>query len=258
MADKLNKFFASVFTDEDISNIPVQGRETEASLDHVVFTKVKISNKIKNLKKNSAPGPDGISVNLLQNAREELLSPLLHIFQKSLDTGVVPRIWKQATVTPIFKKGTKGEAGNYRPVSLTSIPCKSFESILNSKDEIMAYLVENNLIKDSQHGFMPGRSCTTNLIIFLDKLTEIVDKGDSADIFYLDFAKAFDKVPRNRLLQKLTTKGIGGNIQSWIENWLTGRKQAVKVGDAISTECEVKSGVTTRISTGPTPVYDLY
>ena len=111
MADKLNKFFASVFTDEDISNIPVQGRETEASLDHVVFTKVKISNKIKNLKKNSAPGPDGISVNLLQNAREELLSPLLHIFQKSLDTGVVPRIWKQATVTPIFKKGTKGEAG---------------------------------------------------------------------------------------------------------------------------------------------------
>ena len=90
MAEKLNNFFANVFTVEDASNIPVRGRETEASLNSVLFTEDKIRNKIKNLKKNSAPGPDGINVNLLQNAREELLRPLLHIYQKSLDTGTVP------------------------------------------------------------------------------------------------------------------------------------------------------------------------
>ena len=106
---------------------------------------------------------------------------------------------------------------NYRPVSLTSIPCKVFESIL--KDNIMQHLKENNLIKESQHGFMPGKSCTTNLIVFMDKLTEIIDRGKPADIFYLDFAKAFDKVPRARLLQKMRTKGISGQVLSWVEDW---------------------------------------
>ena len=74
----------------------------------------------------------------------------------------------------------------------------------------MQHLLDNNLIKDSQHGFMPGRSCTTNLVIFLDKLTEILDQGKQADVFYLDFTKAFDKVPGARLLQKMKNKGIGG------------------------------------------------
>ena len=104
-------------------------------------------------------------------------------------------------MTPIFKKGTKGDPANYRPVSLTSKPCKIFESIL--KDEIMKHLLNNNLIKESQQGCMPGWSCTTNLVTFLDKLTDIVDRGKPADIFYLDFAKAFDKVPRERQIRKL-------------------------------------------------------
>ena len=138
---------------------------------------------------------------------------------------------KLSKYSPIFKKGTKGEPGNYRPVSLTSIPCKIFESIL--KDSIMDHLQDQKLIKDSQHGFMPGRSCATNLVLFQDKLTKIMDQGKSADIFYLDFAKAFDKVPHKRLVQKLRNKGIGGNILRWIENWLTSRTQAVKAAKII-------------------------
>ena len=237
IAEILNRFFASVFTKEDISNIPVRESETDVRLENVVFTTNKIRDKIKGLKPNSAPGPDSITVSLLQAVREELLAPLLIIYEKTLSSGIVPKDWKEATVTPIFKKGTKGEAGNYRPVSLTSIPCKIFESIM--KDDIMSHLQENKLIKDSQHGFMPGRSCSTNLIVFQDKLTKIIDQGKSADIFYLDFAKAFDKVPHKRLIQKLKNKGIQGNVLKWIENWLTDRTQAVKVGSEKSSSCDV-------------------
>ena len=158
-------------------------------------------------------------------------------------------------LTSIFKKGTKGDPANYRPASLTSIPCKIYESIL--KDNIMKHLAENRLIKDSQHGFMTGRSCTTNLVIFLDKITEIVDKGKQADIFYLDFAKAFDKVPKARLLQKMKNKGIDGQVLRWVENWLTGRTQAVKVGTDISSNCEVKSGVPQGSVLGP-PLFTIF
>ena len=255
MSEELNKFFASVFTNEDTSNIPVRGQETNTKLENVVFTSEKIRAKIKDLKSNSAPGPDNISAHLLQIAREELLEPLKIIFQQSFNTGIVPQDWRHATVTPIFKKGTKGDPANYRPVSLTSIPCKIFESIL--KDNIMNHLLDNNLIKDSQHGFMPGRSCTTNLVVFLDKVTEIVDRGKPADIFYLDFAKAFDKVPRERLLQKMETKGISGKVLKWVGNWLSGRTQAVKVGCSKSGNCEVKSGVPQGSVLGP-PLFTIF
>jgi hypothetical protein len=103
--------------------------------------------------------------------------PLKLLFNKTLKSGKVPSEWKHATVTPIFKKGTKGDPGNYRPVSLTSVPCKLLESII--KDKIMEHLLENNLIKDSQHGFMPGKSCATNLVEFMDVVSKAKDDGEA-------------------------------------------------------------------------------
>jgi len=214
-----------------------------------------IYDKIRALKPQSAPGPDGITPKLLQNATDELVKPLKILFEKTLNTGEVPLDWKHANVTPIHKKGPKGEASNYRPASLTSIPCKIFESIL--KDSLMKHLDSNQLIKPSQHGFTKGKSCTTNLVIFLDKLTAIIDKGIPADVFYLDFAKAFDKVPTQRLLLKLKNKGVDGNVLRWIKNWLTGRTQEVKIGEARSDKSEVKSGVPQGSILGP-PLFSVF
>lgn len=195
------------------------------------------------------PGPDGIKPSLLQQFSSSLIMPLTIIFNKSLETGEVPEGWKKANVTPIFKKGTKGCPGNYRPVSLTSVPCKLLETII--KDKLMQHLIENNLIRDSQHGFMPGKSCASNLVTFMDYVTRAVDEGESVDIFYLDFAKAFDKVPRQRLIKKLTAKGVDANIVQWIGNWLTGRTQRVCIQGQQSEDCDVDSGVPQGTVLGP-------
>jgi hypothetical protein len=121
----------------------------------------------------------------------------------------------------------------------------------------MDHLTVNNLIKESQHGFLPGKSCATNLVKFMDKVTKAVDEGKSVDIFYLDFAKAFDKVPRQRLMKKLRAKGLDEKAAVWIENWLTDRTQKVKIKGEMSTSCNVDSGVPQGTVLGP-PLFTVY
>ena len=255
IANELNGFFASMFSHEDLTSMPNVHRETNEKIEFVSITRQKIVDKIKNLRENSAPGPDGITPKLLKIAAHEISLPLKLIFELSLRLHQVPSTWKHTTVVPIFKKGVKGSSANYRPVSLTSIPCKILEAII--ADSITAHLTAHNLLHATQHGFICGRSCATNLILFMDKITEIVDRGGAADIFYLDFSKAFDKVPHQRLLQKISVKGIGGHILAWITDWLKARTQAVRVGDVESEKSGVGSGVPQGSVLGPL-LFDVF
>lgn len=256
IAEELNKFFSSVFTQEDLLNIPEPDAEAiNRAMEPVFVTQQQIRNKIRKLRKDAAPGPDGITPSILQRLEESVVVPLEIIFNMAIESGDSPQDWKIANVTPIFKKGTKGDPGNYRPVSLTSVPCKIFESIV--KDRVMSHLLDNNLIRNSQHGFMPGRSCATNLVEFMDFVTRSVDEGKPVDIFYLDFAKAFDKVPRKRLVKKMVAKGLEPAVVNWIENWLTGRTQHVNIQGEKSESCDVDSGVPQGTVLGPT-LFTIY
>ena len=222
MAEELNMHFSSVFTRENISSLPVpetkfNGSEGE-KLGQLVVTPEVVASKINNMNENKSPGVDGISPKILKEIVEQISMPLAHVFNMSLQEGSVPLEWKEANIIPLFKKGSRNKSVNYRPVSLTSVICKLLETII--RDHMMDFLLKHKLINHSQHGFLKARSCLTNVLCFFEEITKWVDEGSPVDIIYLDFQKAFDKVPHQRLILKL--KSYGGKQYNQLDRSLLG------------------------------------
>ena len=187
-----------------------------------------------------ASGPDMIPSELLKELSKEIAPFLCIIYQKCLETGSIPDVWQTANVSAIYKKGEKFKPSNYRPVYLTCISCKMFEHKIVSN--IMQHLDTYNILIDCQHGFRPRRSCETQLITLVDELAKSLNKGKQYDLAILDFSKAFDRVPHERLLRKLDHHGIRGKTLDWIRPFLTNRTQKVAVEGVASEPIHVKSG----------------
>jgi len=249
-ANILNQQFSSVFNqNEDTSTIKDKGPSPYTAMPAINITIPGVFKLLKNLNVHKATGPDNISTRLLKSVAAQIAPSLTTFFQASLNQGRLPGQWKQANVVPIFKKGDRSCAANYRPVSLTSVRCKIMEHILSSS--IMKHLEQYDILTDAQHGFRKDRSCETQLILTLHGLARSIENNEQMDVILLDFSKAFDKVPHERLLHKIKHYGIRDNILEWLRDFLSGRNQKVLVEGKESSTAPVLSGVPQGSVLGP-------
>ena len=253
-AECLNAYFSSVFTEDSdyCPPCPPRGQECLSSFNIEEENIVQI---LKELKVDKAAGPDGILPRVLFETSNQIAKPLKILFDKSLENGEVPSDWKRAIVVPIFKKGGKDLSQNYRPVSLTCIICKIMERLI--RDKMMEFLTSTMLLSDKQFGFVPGRSCTLQLLVCVEQWSKQFDQGTGVDTIYTDFSKAFDRVSHTKLLSKILSFGIKGNIANWIKDFLSERYQRVRVEGSLSDWTIVKSGVPQGSVLGPT-LFVLY
>lgn len=202
---------------------------------------------LKTLDCNKSAGPDGLHPHLLVKCAESLIHPVSLLFNRSVTEGVLPSVWKSASITPIHKKGPKRDVSNYRPISKLCVLVKVFEKLVH--DQLYAALKHTFL--PQQHGFLKGRSTTTNLVSFVDEVTKGMEGGGQVDAVYTDYRKAFDRLDHSILLAKLYAAGIGGDLLRWFTSYVNGRTQTVALNGFTSDPSLIPSGVPQGSILGP-------
>lgn len=241
--------FSKYFKNIPSKDPPTLPKYTNNNLNDVDFDIITVANALKNSPAKNSTSSEGISYKILKHCYQSLSPIITELFRTSLHNGKAPRQWKESIVMPIFKKGLKSNPTNYRPISLTSTICRIFEKIISQ--QILNFLITNNLINPNQFGFLKGRSTITQLISTLQTWYETILKGDSTDCIYIYFRKAFDSVPIKFLIYKLEKLGISGKLLSWFADFLTNRTFRVKIGESFSSSYEIKSGVPQGSVLGP-------
>lgn len=199
--------------------------------------------ELSRLNTRKSAGPDGVPATFLKNTASSLCYPLAALFNQSLDSGYVPSHWRTAHIIPLHKKDSRSNPSNYRPISLTSIICKTLEHIVTSN--IAKHLESNRLLSHSQHGFRNHRSCESAILNFMHDVTSLLSNSpfSAVDCIFIDIRKAFDSVPHEQLVSVCSTFGLDVRTLSWIRSFVLNRKQRVVVDGVSSEWAWVHSGV---------------
>lgn len=206
-----------------------------------------VSLAAKRLKCSFVPGPDGLPAVVICRCIAVLAQPLCDIFNRSLQHAKFPHIWKQSFMTPVFKRGDRHNVANYRGITSLSAVSKLFEIIVCG----IILNATKSYISVDQHGFMPGRSVTTNLLNFTSKCITSMENKAQVDVVYTDLKAAFDKIDHRILLHKLSRLGVSTQLVSWLESYLTDRELRVKIDGCVSRPFSNKSGVPQGSNLGP-------
>lgn len=225
-AAAFNACFQGVFHPRDPTDADSLSVPCDQTLPFTV-TVDGVRKLLQALPANKACGPDGISGDMLRITCEYSAACLTTIFNKSVTTGVIPDDWKVAGVVPVYKKGNRKDPTNYRPISLTSIPCKVLEHIIVSN--LYTFFEENKLFSSSQFGFRRGSSCELLLTALAHHVTNWLDKGHQVDILLFDLRRAFDMVKYQKLFEKMENYHINRYIINWYKAFLQTRSQFVQL-----------------------------
>ena len=248
VAQAFNKYFASVYS-IDNEETPHFASMTNNELSSITFSALAVQKVIARLKPTLSMGPDGIPNILLKKLSLSLCGPLSYLFERSFSLVFITSVWKTAKIVPILKKGSALKVSNYRPISLTSTISKVMERIIS--DQLLVYLNTHELTSPHQYGFQKSSSTVTHLLDCQNDWVKAQNDGDSVDIIYLDYARAFDSVVHNKLLIKLAAYGVRDTLLLWIERFLSGRTHFVSINIASSELLNVLSGVPQGTILGP-------
>lgn len=238
------KFFSSVFkppnTSSTFNTIPKCNKNFQYNLpSNCSFSLSDVLYSFKKLKTNFSNGPDNISARLLYKCRHSLAYPCFLLFQRSLNEGDFPVVWKTCSITPILKSGDPTDILNYRPISILPHIAKIFESLIFSSIKRSS----DHIISDCQHGFRTGKSAVTSSLIFSTFILDSLESGSQVDVIFTDFKKAFDTIDQNALLRTLDNLGFGNPLLSWLSSYLNSRRQFVTINGVLSDLCIIPSGV---------------
>jgi Reverse transcriptase (RNA-dependent DNA polymerase)/Endonuclease-reverse transcriptase len=249
-AEALNQYFCSVF--KPPNSLPTTKTPVNPLCPVSPDVDLSYLNVLKALlgsKKKTSSGTDGLPSILWSKIAHSVAYPVSIIFNTSYSSSSMPSDWKYSVVTPLYKKGDPSIVNNYRPISLTSTLAKIMESLI--KENILEHVSKHNLLNDSQHGFLPQHSTTSQLLECMHDWSAACDLGAVTDIIYIDISKAFDTVSHSKLFDKLHSFNLSHRTIDWIMSFLNGRVQAVKCNNSISSSRPVSSGLVQGSVLGP-------